>query len=76
MKNFDQLCRSIDWQQMAKARISVKNLAQKKKSLKYLSDFLDHLSEIAVDVHGMKLSEVYPSAGIAGLITKAKKQKN
>lgn len=76
MKNFDQLCRSIDWSDMAKARISVKNLVEKKPQLRYLAVFLDALSETAVEVHGVNLSTVYPSALKAKLITTAKKQLN
>jgi hypothetical protein len=74
MKNFDKLCRGIDWSKMAKARISVKNLAEKKPSLKYLGDFLDALAESAVEVHNVKLSEVYPKAGVAGLISEMRKK--
>lgn len=76
MKNFEQLCRSIDWQKMAKGRIAIKNLAVKKPSLKYLAVFLDELAEVAVEKHGVKLSEVYPSANAARLISKLKSQKN
>lgn len=68
MDNFDKLCRKIDWAKMAKARRSVKNLVVKKPQLKYLGDFLDALAESAVELHGVKLSEVYPSAVTANLI--------
>lgn len=76
MKNFDQLCRSIDWSDMAKARITVKNLVEKKPQLRYLAVFLDALAETAVEVHGVNLSTVYPSALKANLITNAKKELN
>lgn len=76
MKNFDQLCRSIDWQKMEKARITVKNLAKETKSLVYLDKFLDSLTDSATEVHGMSLNVVHPSAIRAILATKAKKQKN
>ena len=59
---------------MAKGRISVKNLAAMKPSLKYIADFLDLLAESAVEIHGVPLSKVYPKARIAGLITEHKKR--
>lgn len=69
MDNFEQVCRKIDWAKMAKARKTVKNLAEKKPQLKYLGVFLDALAESAVEVHGVKLSKVYPSAVTANLIS-------
>lgn len=74
MENFNKICRSIDWDKMAKGRISVKNLAAKKPALKYIADFLDLLAESAVEVHGVPLSKVYPKAKIAGLISEHKKR--
>jgi hypothetical protein len=71
-KTFTSICKSADWDKLAKARITVKNLAEKKESLKYLAMFLDALSESAVEAHGMRLSDVYPSARIAPLISKQK----
>lgn len=76
MKNFGQVCKGVDWQRMAKGRVAVKNLAAKKPELKYIVEFLDAIAEAAVEVHNVKLSEVYPSAGIVGLITKMKNQSN
>jgi len=74
MENYNKICRSIDWDKMAKGRISVKNLAAMKPSLKYIADFLDLLAESAVEIHGVPLSKVYPKARIAGLITEHKKR--
>jgi hypothetical protein len=74
MKDFNRVCKDVDWQKMAKSRIAVKNLAVKKPALKYLALFLDALAESAVDVHNVKLSEVYPSAGVVGLIKNVKDQ--
>lgn len=68
MKKFDNLCREIDWEKMAKSRKTVKNLAEKKPQLKYLVNFLDELANVAVESEGVKLSSVYPSAGTARLI--------
>ncbi len=76
MKNFEQVCRSIDWSDMARARVTVKNLAEKKPSLRYLAIFLDALAESAVEVHGVNLSTVYPNAVKARLIANAKKAEN
>jgi hypothetical protein len=76
MENFDELCRSIDWDKMAKGRVSVKNLAQKKPSLKYIADFLDLLAETAVEVHRMPLGKVYPKSRLAGLITDHKRRES
>jgi hypothetical protein len=76
MKNFDQLCRSIDWSDMSKARITVKNLVEKKPQLWYLAVWLDALAETAVEVHGVNLNTVYPRAITASLVTKAKQNKN
>jgi hypothetical protein len=76
MKTFEQICRNIDWNAMAKARISVKNLMEKKPQLKPLADFLDALSETAVEVHGVKLNTVYPNSIKAMLIDKQLKNKN
>lgn len=74
MENFDQLCRSIDWDKMAKGRVSVKNLAAKKPTLKYIADFLDLLAETAVEAHNVPLNRVYPKARISKLITEYKKR--
>lgn len=74
IKNFDQVSRSIDWDKMAKGRISVKNLAAMKPSLKYIADFLDLLAETAVEVHNIPLSKVYPKSRIAGLISEHHKR--
>lgn len=74
VRNFDKVCRSIDWDKMAKGRISIKNLAAKKPTLKYISDFLDLIAETAVDVHGMPLSTVYPKARLANLMAEHKKK--
>lgn len=75
-KTFDQLCRTIDWSDMAKARVTVKNLSAKKPVLRSLAVFLDALADSAVEVHGINMNVVYPSAIKAMLITKAKEQKN
>jgi signal recognition particle subunit SEC65 len=74
MENFDNLCRSIDWDKMAKGRVSVKNLAQKKPSLRYIADFLDLLAETAVEVHHMPMSKIYPKSRLAGLVSEYKKR--
>jgi hypothetical protein len=76
MKNFNQLCKGIDWSDMAKARVTVKSLVEKKPQLRYLSNFLDALAESAVEEHGFKLNTVYPSAIKAMIIQKAKENKN
>lgn len=74
--DYDDVCRNIDWAKLAKARVTVKNLAAKKASLKYLADLLDRISETAVDEHGVPLNTVYPSANNAILISNAKKYSN
>lgn len=76
MKRLNVSFRKIDWQKMAKARITVKNLAAKKSSLKYLADFLDEIAEIAIEEQGIKLSDVYPSANHIHLVNNLKNQKN
>lgn len=75
-KNFDQVCRNIDWSDMAAARRTIKNLAVKKSELKYLVKFLDELCDAAIDSHGVNLNTVYPSSVKAILVVKAKKHKN
>lgn len=73
MKNFNEVCKSIDWLSMEKARVTIKNLEKTKPQLKYLSKFLDELADSAVDVHGVKMSEVYPTLVKARLINSTKK---
>ena len=75
-KTFEQLCRSIDWNDMARARVTVKNLMENKPQLKPLAVFLDALTECAVETHGVKLSVAYPNLIKSMLITKAKENKN
>ena len=76
MENFDEVCRSIDWDKMAQGRIAVKNLAEKKPALNYIAALLDLITETAVDKHGVSLYKAYPKARVASLITKAKQSKN
>lgn len=73
MKNFDQLCKSIDWKKMEKARISVRSLSTNKKTLAYLVEFLNALADSATDVHGVSHSEVHYRSMLS---VKASKQKN
>lgn len=72
MKNFEQVCKSIDWMAMERARVSVRVLEQQKPHLKYLSKFLEQLADAAVDVHGLNLNKVYPRATKAILASKTK----
>ena len=76
MENFDQVCRSIDWDKLAKGRISVKNLAEKKPALKYIADLLDLITETAVEKHGVSIYNAYPKGRVASLIKKSKQLKN
>jgi len=59
MKNFDEVCRSINWKKMEKARISVRSLSTDKKSLEYLVNFLEELSNSATEVHGIAYTKVH-----------------
>jgi hypothetical protein len=76
MKNFEEVCKNIDWMAMEKARVSVKVLETQKPHLKYLSTFLEQLADAAVDVHGLNLNKVYPRATKGILTSKAKQNKN
>lgn len=76
MENFDQVCRSIDWDKLASGRIAVKNLAAKKPELNYVVELLDLITETAVEKHGVSLYKAYPKARVASLITRAKQSKN
>jgi hypothetical protein len=73
MKTFNEVCKGIDWLSMEKARVTIKNLEKTKPQLKYLSKFLDEIADSAVDAHGVKMSEVYPSLVKARLINSSKK---
>lgn len=73
MKTFKDLCLSIDWKKMEKARITVKNLAKEKKSLIYLSEFLDELAESATDVYGIPSDLVHYKSMLQ---VRANQQKN
>jgi hypothetical protein len=75
-KSFDELCRSIDWLAMEKARKTIKNLAKTRPTLRSLVVFMDALVDSATEVHGIHENKVYPSAVKAVLVTKAKQQKN
>ena len=75
-KNFDKLCRSINWKKMAKARQSVKALRNKKTAFDYLSKFLDELADVATETHRIPQNVVHPSGANAKLVVKALKHKN
>jgi hypothetical protein len=74
MDNFDKICRKIDWEKMAKARKTVKNLALKKPQFKYLANFLDQLADTAIEEHGVSVDVVLPGARHARLIADMRKQ--
>ena len=76
MKNFEQICKNIDWTAMEKARVSVRVLEEQKPHMKYLSKFLNQLADAAVDVHGLNLNKVYPKATMGVLAVKSKQNKN
>lgn len=76
MKNFDEVCRNIDWTAMEKARVSVRVLETQKPQLKYLSKFLQQLVDAAMDVHRINSNKVYPRATRGVLAVKAKQNKN
>lgn len=76
LKNFDKLCRGINWKKMAKARQSVKALRNKKTAFDYLSKFLDELADIATDTHRIPQNVVHPSGANAKLVTNSLKNKN
>lgn len=75
-KNFDKLCRGINWKKMAKARQSVKALRNKKTAFDYLSKFLDELADVATETHRVPQNVVHPSAANAKLVTNSLKHKN
>ena len=80
-KTFDKTCREINWSELSRQKQTLLKLkstlkGKDKANIEGILKLINKLQDAATDVHGVKMSDVYPSLHIVRLISSGKRAVN